>query len=221
MRGSFSAQYTSSRSPPLTPPTRLKCSHTSPAVRPMPSSDCSPELASDNPIRPRLDRTQATSRLSCCRRTAGAARWVRIGTRPSSASRWKPARAAACVRTRKSRSLSSGLQHQGNDHRARGDARGPGHAGRVEQRDAQQREDQVTQGLHDLQAQRGHRARRDDGVAALGHVGHRSALEVAVAQSRQLVEQGEAQPGIQVATQPQRLSHDGQLDREQQAAGRQ
>ncbi len=52
-------------------------------------------------------------------------------------------------------------------------------------------------------------------VAALGHVGHRAALEVAISKPGNLLHEGDAQACLEVAPEPLGAQHEGHLEKEE------
>ena len=74
-------------------------------------------------------------------------------------------------------------RHADRQRRGDGDDR---QAPRIEPDDAGQGEEQLAGGAHEPLAEVGHQAEAVDAVAALGHVGGQAALEVAVAEAREL-----------------------------------
>ena len=84
--GRLSAQYTSSSDPPVSP-VRLTWLSISQAAKPKPVSPCNASTQTTRRCTANDARAHSTSKLSCSRRNARSAPWVRTGTRPSSASR--------------------------------------------------------------------------------------------------------------------------------------
>ena len=216
MIGMFSAQYARSSAPPPSSP-RPPRENSSQAARPKPTASCAPLVAtavrrSAVPACP-----HSTSSPSCSRASARSPACARTGTTPRNASRKKRVSAPVCVRCRRSRSRSHGWAMAGiaSARERRRDRKR--RASRKQQRDAGAGQQQLEHRAHELRTHLGQLTDLMRGMGTLRHIRRRTALKIAIRQSRDLVEEGDAQACFEPAAQAERHRGNRQLEREQDA----
>ncbi len=102
--------------------------------------------------------------------------------------------------------------------RNRGGQRSQRRAWRIDPCDCRGRQEQLEQRSRELRAEIGQEPDLVDAVAALRHVGGRPALEVAVAEPRNFLEEGDPQPRLQPSSESERGRRDGEFE-QQRGAG--
>ena len=104
-----------------------------------------------------------------------------------------------------------GERHEQHGRRERErERRAPG----VQPRQRARRDDELDRDPHELPAQSWQRAQPVREVGALRHVRHRSALKVAIAEARNLAQEGPAQPDLEPTARAAQRGRDGPLERE-------